>query len=103
MNLTKRVTNDKGQKLEVFCGYDDPLDYVFMCIYEKQGNQEKLIFDNLALTNALEIRNFSFYSQIALKDFGVSLDDEEKEINDYMRRKGKLDEKEPINNNCTSK
>ncbi len=82
MKIEKILKDKRGRNLKFFCGYDETLDYVFMCVFYK----DKLIFDNLSLSNALEIKNFSYYKDIALRKYGVLLDDIENEINDYLDR-----------------
>ncbi|MGE0793546.1 MAG: hypothetical protein AB7V77_05205 [Candidatus Woesearchaeota archaeon] len=82
MQIKKKLKDREGRELEFLCGYDEKLDYVFMCVYFK----EKLIFDNLSLKNALEIKDFSYYKEIALKKYGVFLDEIEIEISDFLDR-----------------
>lgn len=82
MQIEKILKDKKGRELKFICGYDEILDYVFMCVY----NDDLLVFDNLALKNALEIKDFSYYKEIALRKYGVFLDDIEIEINDYLDR-----------------
>ncbi|MGE0050657.1 MAG: hypothetical protein AB7S49_03960 [Arcobacter sp.] len=80
MQIKRRYTDRTGKELEFICGYDDDLKYVFMSVWE----ENKLIYDNLNLTNALEIKDFSYFKNVARKNFGVSLDDIEIEINYYI-------------------
>ena len=68
----------QGKKVEIMCGYDKPLDYVFMCIFDEEG---ELIFDNLSLENALAIKDFSFFVKIAKEEFGICLDEQNIKIN----------------------
>jgi hypothetical protein len=82
LRIEKFYKDKKKRDLKFLCGYDETLDYVFMCVFYK----DKLIFDNLSLTNALEINDFSYYKDIALRKYGVSLDNVENEINDYLNR-----------------
>lgn len=82
MQIEKNLKDRKGRDLKFLCGYDETLDYVFMCVFYK----DKLIFDNLSLTNALEIKDFSYYKEIALRKYGVFLNDVEIQINDYLDR-----------------
>ena len=82
MQIEKNLKDRKGRDLKFLCRYDETLDYVFMCVFYK----DRLIFDNLSLTNALEIKDFSYYKEIALRKYGVFLDDIEIEINDYLDR-----------------
>lgn len=82
MQIEKILKDRKGRDLKFLCGYDETLDYVFMCVFYK----DRLIFDNLSLTNALEIKDFSYYKEIALRKYGVFLNDVEIEINDYLDR-----------------
>lgn len=82
MQIEKNLKDRKDRDLKFLCGYDETLDYVFMCVFYK----DRLIFDNLSLTNALEIKDFSYYKEIALRKYGVFLDDVEIQINDYLDR-----------------
>jgi hypothetical protein len=82
LQIEKNLKDKKNRDLKFLCGYDETLDYVFMCVYFK----DRLIFDNLSLANALDIRDFSYYKEIALRKYGVFLDDIENEINDYLDR-----------------
>jgi hypothetical protein len=82
LQIEKNLKDKKKRDLKFLCGYDETLDYVFMCVYFK----DRLIFDNLSLANALDIRDFSYYKEIALRKYGVFLDDIENEINDYLDR-----------------
>lgn len=84
----KRIYKDRlGKELEFICGYDDILKYVFMNVSENG----KLIYDNLNLTNAFEIKDFSFFTNVAREKFGVFLDDIEIEINYYIESKVLID------------
>ena len=87
MQIKRRYTDRTGKKLEFICGYDDVLKYVFMCVWEK----DKLIYDNLELNNAFEIKDFSFFKNVAREKFGVFLDDIEIEINYYIESKALID------------
>lgn len=80
MQIERELKDKKGRKLKFFCGYDETLDYVFMCVYHKN----RLIFDNLSLENALDIKEFSYYKEIALTEYGVCLNDIEIEINKFL-------------------
>lgn len=82
MQIVVQKKGKSGEQLEVLCGYDKRLDYVFMCVYDKEQN---LIYDNLALPNALEIKDFDFFSLKAKDLFGIDLKDEHEEINQYQQ------------------
>lgn len=82
MQIEKILKDRKGRDLKFLCGYDETLDYVFMCVYYK----DRLVFDNLSLANALDIRDFTYYKEIALRKYGVFLDDIEIQINDFLDR-----------------
>ncbi|MFW2235455.1 hypothetical protein ACN4FE_05450 [Aliarcobacter butzleri] len=87
MQLHSFHKDNKNRELRFFCGYDEKLDYVFMCVY----HNEELIFSNLDLENALEIKDFGIFIEIALEQFDVILHDEHMSIIEYMNKKDNKD------------
>ena len=82
MQITVKKIGKNEEQFEVLCGYDKRLDYVFMCVYDKEQN---LIYDNLALPNALEIKDFDFFRLKAKDLFGIDLKNEQVEIDQYQQ------------------
>jgi hypothetical protein len=85
MQINVKKTTKQGKQVKVLCGYDRPLDYVFMCIFDE--NEEELLYDNLALKNALKIKDFSFFENVAKLEFGIDLSEYTKKINEEMQKK----------------
>ena len=80
LQIKRKYKDNQSRLLEIICGYDEKLDYVFMCMYHK----EEIIYDNLELENALEIQDFTIFYDIALSMFGIDLKKEMKIIKDYI-------------------
>jgi len=68
---------EKIKGYDITAGYDEPLGHVFLVI-EKD---DELIYSNLNLDNPFEIKDFSYFIDVA-KSYGLDLEYMKEQIHD---------------------
>jgi len=82
MNLaTHTYKNDKGETLRVDGGFDRILGYAFMGVFREGADEPE--YSNLSEANPFAIKDFSYFTALASKQFGLDVRDMEKAVTLY--------------------